>query len=506
MKIAVVGAGIAGLGAAWVLSKQHEVVIYEQSSQLGGHALTVDYTSPQGKTVPVDVGFLVFHPWMYPNLSALFEKLGVDTISCPHQSGVCAEFGNDIWRQGDSTPFWERVRPEAQRFERSAQDIVANPQGYLNVSTEAYLDGQGYSEDFKYKCVLPLITTLNLTRQNLLQLSILNLASLFGPIPLYSFSQISPWYTVTGGSREYVNRLAAETNARFVLNASVKSITRSPQQVHIEWGDGNKDSFDQVVIATHADTALKLLQDASMEETSLLGSMTYEASPGVVHTDSNAMPRDRDLWAKFNYIAKSNQAPFDKAFYTLYIPYFQPWIESDIFVSVHAPKSLIEPDKVLQRIQWKHLVINTEQALASAELYRIQGKKRTWFCGEYASVMAGHDLSFITGLSVGKALGADYPFENQDAARAMFYNHAVYHMKLLPESASNQHHSYSFPTQIAQQTHYLLQSVAEDTISHRLNQFVPKPWQSTTHPLVKLTAHKIASQISLYQAYKHQND
>jgi hypothetical protein len=202
--------------------------------------------------------------------------------------------------------------------------------------------------------------------------------------------------------------------------------------VEITTASGEREVFDEVVMATDAESALAVLSDATAEERMLLGAFHYDPVSVAVHTDPVVMPPNRRDWAAYTYVTDRVSGPFEDAIRSYCVPMIQRWVDFDLFVSFDVPDGHLDPQKVITEFRWKHLMMDLEQILATAELHRIQGKRKTWFCGEYTSVAFGHEFSFTSGLAVAKALGADYPFEDSRLARLAFYDHACHHMKLVP--------------------------------------------------------------------------
>ncbi len=498
MRIAVIGGGAAGLTAAWRLSRKHEVSLYEANSWLGGHARTVEVPGP-GRTVPVDMGFLVFHEWIYTNFSALLAHLGVAAVPTPPQT-TAVSFPGGAWKTGLATPFWSTVSEEADRFHRMLPSVVADPVRYAGLKLGDFLDGNGFSEDFKYKCVCPVGGSRFVTRRGVLELSVLEFAAGFGPVALYSIIQPTFWRTVGGGMREYIDRLAGEITGEVHPSTPVRSVQRSRGGITVTLAGGQVETFDQVVVATGADVALRLLADPSPEEKLLLGS-SYQETRVVLHTDPSVMPDDRSLWAADTYVTHETAPPYQRGWVSYYLPDTQPWVDFDIFVTVGAPEGLIAPDRILEEHRWRHLEADSVQLLRSMELHRIQGKQRTWFCGEYAGMYGGHESSVVTGLAVAAALGADYPFTENAAAYRVFLDTAVNHMRVLdgPRPAAD---ATWWPPVLGEVNARMIREIAREEVRGVLRQKLPSPLAALLDrlPWIEDTlVRQIAGRISLLE-------
>ncbi|PWU11183.1 MAG: hypothetical protein C5B51_03115 [Terriglobia bacterium] len=469
MRIAIIGGGATGLAAAWCLSREHDLVLYERNAWLGGHARTVDVPCAGGST-PADMGFLVFHDWIYSNFSALLGRLGVESVPTPPQTtAVC--FPGGAWISGSTTPFWETVRAQADRFHRELPRIVADPFRYAQVSLGDYLFGGGYSEDFVYKCVCPVGGSRFVTRRGVLSLSVLEFAAGFGPAGLYSILHPTHWRTVRGGMREYVSRIAEGFLDRVRLSTGVASITRDSRGVTVDDQLGNQERFDQIVMATPADVSLKLLADATCEERLLLAT-DYQDTRVVLHTDPAVMPRDRCLWAADTYVTSETEPPYRHGWVSYYLPATQPWITEDIFVTVSPPDGLIDPSRIVEERRWRHLVADSMQLLRAMELYRIQGQRATWFCGEYAGMYGGHESSVATGLAVANALGAAYPFADDAAASRVFYDTAVTHMRIVRGPAPAADAAW-WPPVLAQTNAAVMRTIARAEVEKAVRGAIP---------------------------------
>ncbi len=496
MRVAIVGGGIAGLGAAFGLADTHEVTLFEEGPEPGGHAHTVEVVR-EGRTVPVDIGFLIYHEWVYPNLSALFRRLGVETQPVRGGLQLSINFQGGGWRTGQDSAFWESVRHEVDRFQLALPDIVANPREYMPLTLEQYLEREGYSEDFKYKVMAPLLSVLFVTRIGLLEMSVFMVACTFGPVSGYSLVGPTPWRTVKQGSREYVRRLVAHLGERVRAGQGVRSIRRERDGVLLTCADGTMHRFDQVVLATEAGGALRLLEDPSSDESLLLGEVAYEPATIVLHTDARVMPEERRLWAAYTYVTPEARGPFTRAYYNYYLPALQEWVGEDLFATCNPPEGLIEPSLILRTMHWRHLVCDGVQPVRSAELYRLQGRRRTYFCGEYAGLISGHEMAFVSGLAVAKALGGRYPFEDSAVARRSFYDLAVHHMRVVPpEEAPVEESPAWWPPPMARVQAEVLRAAVQDEVRRRLREKLTLP--QALRPLENLVAETVASRISPY--------
>jgi len=498
MRIAIIGGGAAGLSAAWCLSKQHDVMLYERNHWLGGHARTVEVPTSHG-SVPVDMAYVMYHEWIYTNFSALLDAIGVESVSTPLQT-ISVSFPGGGWISGGSTPFWKTIEAEANRFQCELPRFVADPIRFARVSLGDYLFGNGYSNDFVYKCLCPIGGSRFVTRRGVLSLSVLEFAAGFGPAPLFSVLHPTPWRTVRNGMQEYIRRIAEGFQDKVRLSTPVASIVRDRSGVLVRDAQGRQEKFDHVVMATPADVALKLLEDRTREEELLLAT-DYQGARVVLHKDASVMPKDRSLWAAATYVTTETAPPYQHGWSSYYLPATQPWVDEDVFVTIAPPEGLIDSAKIIEEHHWRHLVADSLQLLRAMELYRIQGKRRTWFCGEYAGMYGGHESSVVTGLAVAKALGAPYPFENDEAARRVFYDTAVTHMRIVdgrpPEADATW-----WPPVLAQTNAAVMRVIAREEVRNAVRTHIPAPFRKLLPllgPLEDALVNTVAARISLVE-------
>jgi predicted NAD/FAD-binding protein len=432
-RIAVVGSGIAGLGAAWALSNKYQVTLYERDPVLGGHARTLSAPHVAGG-VPVDVGVFILHEMLYTNLFALFERLGIETCATTTGVTMWSKHGDNQWHTHFQTPMRRRLEPELNRFKLAIPKIVGNLRAHLGTTLNQYLDRNGYSDDFRNLVIAPCLASVFSTGADFMEAPVIGIALCFQPVPLLSPDAATSWRTVTHGVKSYVDAMARSIpDVR--LNSAVSRITRSRDAVCVVDEHGGQEEYNQVVIATEADNALRMLADPSPEEEAMLSPIRYDRSRIVAHTDRRVMPDDERLRATFGYVVNGERAGKQSAYYVYHLNDIQPRIPSevDVFTTVNPPDGLIDPASIFADIVWTHLVFDGAQAARTLSFHEIQGCNRTWFCGEHTASL-GHEGSFVSGLAVAKAIGADYPFEHQEPARSSFYDVAAFMMRIVPEA------------------------------------------------------------------------
>lgn len=418
LKIAVVGAGISGLGAGWLLSQQHEVCLFEQNRHLGGHADTFDVVLPAGGIQPIDTGFIVYNTASYPNLVALFDYLGVVTAETDMSFAVSLAGGRyEYSGNGVSGLFaqrrnllnpkhWGMVRDILRFFAEVSELDLSDPSE--DVSIADWLHRHGYREYFVRRHIVPMGAAIwSCPANDMLRFPMASFARFFANHGLLvpDVNKRPPWRTVRSGSREYVNRVLDDFKGRYETSACVTWIERRASGVTLGFEDGHRATFDQCVIATHADEAMALLRDCDDCERELLGAFSYSTNEAVLHTDRIAMPRRRRAWASWNYIGQDGGGEDgDSLSVTYWMNRLQPLAtDRDYFVTLN-PSVEISAKKVLRRVSYQHPVFDREAMRAQKDLWSLQGRRHTWFAGSYFGY-GFHEDGLQAGLAVGEDLG-----------------------------------------------------------------------------------------------------
>jgi uncharacterized protein len=411
MRIAVVGAGIAGLGCAWLLSQKHDVTLFEQSPKLGGHANTVDVETADG-TVAVDTGFIVYNTGSYPNLIALFDYLDVPTATSSMSFAVSMRDGSyeysgtpqGLFGQPSNLfrPSHWRMTRDIFRFFREARALGQSSENKDDLPLGEWLRRGAYSRAFIDDHIIPMGAAIWSTpAMQMMEFPATAFARFFANHGLLQATDQPEWRTVEGGSREYVRRVRDDFKAQVVSGRAVVEVARSPDGVGVRTADGETRAFDKCVIAAHADDALAMLGDADDLEHTLLSRMGYSDNRAVLHRDARLMPRRRSLWSSWNYIAAPSH---DELCVSYWMNNLQPLpTREDLFVTLN-PSRAIAPADVIGEFAYRHPTYDSHALDAQTRLWSLQGRRNTWFCGSYFGY-GFHEDGLQSGLAVAEQLG-----------------------------------------------------------------------------------------------------
>jgi uncharacterized protein len=425
MRVAVIGTGIAGNAAAWSLSKRYPVTVYEREHRPGGHSHTVsiDY---DGTPLAVDIGFIVYNEANYPDLTALFLQLGVETLESSMSFAVTADGGGFEWK-GDGrnwfetlnglfvqprnllSPSYLRMLSDVPRF--NAESVKDYADGRLAGNTlRQYLASRKFAPRLLIDYLAPMGAAIWSTpTARILDFPAENFVAFFNNHHLLQYDR-PVWRTVKGGSRCYVEKLTSAFRDGLRLGCAVTSIERTPHGVIVSDSHGRRDSYDHVVIASHSDQAMAMLSDIDQRERAILGAIGYAPNTVFLHRDIRLMPKRRRAWASWNFLRwqREGMAQNDVAV-TYWMNRLQGIDESKpLFVSLNPP---FDPDPTLifGKYTANHPQYGTAAFVAQKRLGEIQGRRHTWFCGAWTG-NGFHEDGLRSGLDVAEALGATVPW------------------------------------------------------------------------------------------------
>ena len=390
-KIAVVGAGISGMGAAHMLGDDNHVTIFETEARLGGHARTK--MAGKNGDQPVDTGFIVFNYANYPHLAALFKELDVPVVESNMSFGASIDGGrleyglmtlDSIFAQRRNlvNPKFLRMLSDILRFNNTATKIAQD----RTLTIEGFLDKLGAGDYFRRYYLTPLSGAIWSTPvEKIMDFPAYSMIDFFENHALLSHTGQHQWYTVDGGSIQYVNRLEAAMIAKGVdirLNAAVQSVRRSPLGVEIKSSGAEWERFDEVIFATHSDDTLHLLADPSAEEQAALGAVKYQPNDIILHADASVMPKLRKTWASWVYAEDKGQKS-DRIDLTYWMNSLQPIPMDDLHFVTLNTKRPIREELIYDHVTLRHPVYDTAALAAQEQVRGFNGTNNTWFCGAW---------------------------------------------------------------------------------------------------------------------------
>lgn len=404
MKIAVIGTGITGNSAAWLLNQSHEVEVFEAGAYVGGHSNTVSGDAH----ADVDTGFIVYNEWTYPNLIALFEHLGVETVPTDMSfaaslDGGALEYSGDAlfgqWRNF-FRPSYYRMLLDIVRFYKHAPSLLEGDDAPMSLGE--YLTAEKYSQAFIDYHILPMAAAIWSTgTEDVRNFPAASFVRFFVNHGLFLLKDRPRWHTVVGGSRRYVEKLTAGFRDKVHLNNPVTKVLRKDDGVEITDSKGVVRVYDHVVIATHSDQALKVLEDASDEEAAVLGAFPYAPNVAYLHEDVALMPKRRSVWSSWNYLTTNADQSVCLSYW---MNKLQPFVgEKDLFVTLNPPEPPAE-DKTFAVIPYDHPQFTMGAIEGWEKIKDIQGVRRTWFCGAWCGY-GFHEDGITAGLAVAEAIG-----------------------------------------------------------------------------------------------------
>ena len=414
MKIAIIGSGISGLSAAWLLNTRHQVTLYEAADYLGGHTNTVDVTL-DGMTYPVDTGFLVHNDLTYPNLIQLFERLGVQTHDTEMTFSV-SQPELDIEWAGSSlaTVFAQRKNLLRLHFWRMLQEIVSfNNRSHellewserQRVTLGGLLDEHGYSKSFRQGYLLPMAAAIwSSSPSEILGFPAATFLRFCINHRLLQIEGRPKWRSIVGGGRTYVKKMAESLDVR--LNHPVDEVIREDGMVKLT-SRGETVTYDAVIFATHAPETVHALKDADAVEQELLGSVRYQPNRAILHTDQRFLPQRESLWSAWNYLSLGEEGRSVCVTYLLNHLQNLPF-DTPLMVTLNPPQGMA-PRGEIARFDYDHPIFDQAAIDAQSRLELIQGRNSTWYCGAWCGY-GFHEDGLKSALRIIGDFGVEAPW------------------------------------------------------------------------------------------------
>jgi len=414
MRIAIVGAGVSGLVVAHLLHRRHEVTVFEAGTYAGGHTNTIRVDTPN-ETHQIDTGFIVFNDRNYPNFERLLTALAVpwqpSTMSFSVSDGIgdfeysgASPNGLFANRRHLLAPWFHRMVADLVRFNRAARELVAAPADARGPSLGEWLERQRFSRAFIERLIVPQASAVwSADPRQMWAFPARFLAEFFDHHGMLGLRGRPRWRAIAGGSKRYVDALITPFADRIRLRTPVDAVTRRPGEVLVRPRGGELERFDEVVLATHSDQALALLQDACPRERDVLGAIPYQENEAVLHTDTRMLPRRRRAWASWNYHLRPE--PAGRTTVTYHMNRLQSLRAEREFCVTLNRTDAIDPARVIRNIAYAHPVYTAAGVEAQRRFEEISGWRHTHFCGAYWG-WGFHEDGVSSALRVAERLGA----------------------------------------------------------------------------------------------------
>jgi predicted NAD/FAD-binding protein len=410
-KLAIIGTGIAGLGAAHHLQNKYDIVLFEKNNYVGGHTNTV-YVEENDRSVPVDTGFMVFNKHTYPNLLQLFQQLSVPiketsmSFSVQHiSSGLeyCGSGFNGLFAQRKNliSPSFYKMLWQINRFNK--ERVTDLHFGNLDkLSLAEYIRLKEYGKDFMNKYLLPMSSAIWSTPPDIsMNFPAKTLVRFFLNHGMLGMDTHFQWYTVDGGSESYKELLIAPLKEKIRVNTGIESVTEKQSKVEITTQSGEKYLFDKVVIASHADQALKMLNRPSQLQRDLLSKFQYQKNKAVLHSDTTVMPKNKRVWSSWNHILDDRSGKTETS--TVYDMNSLQNVsdKQNYFVSINPIE--VDDSKIHCSIDYDHPIFTVDAMNAQARLQELNQEGPIYFCGSYFRY-GFHEDAYTSGLELAQQL------------------------------------------------------------------------------------------------------
>lgn len=415
--IAIIGSGISGLGAASLLHKTHEITVYEKNATIGGHSRTIEVKTEDGM-IPVDTGFIVYNKRNYPLLTRLFDHLQVPVAESDMSFGVSInqgwlEYGTqslfNLFAQKKNLlrpAYWGMIS-DILTFNKRAKDFLDKGHGF---SLGDCLQELGMGRWFRDYYLLAMGGAIWSTpAENMVDFPAASFIRFFDNHGLLTVSDHPQWYTVIGGSREYVKRLSAPFQDCIKTNAGVQKVSRTPEGVRVEDSQGHHAFYDEVVFACHADQALAMIENPHAHERQILADFSYQPNRAVLHSDLSFMPKNKEAWASWVYLADERAETGQGVSLSYWMNNLQPLATKQPLIVTLNPGHEPDPALVYDDHMFEHPVFDEKAVISQNAIDSIQGQDRLWFCGAYQRY-GFHEDGLLSAVTMAKKMGIDPPW------------------------------------------------------------------------------------------------
>ena len=413
MKIAIIGSGISGLTASYLLNKQHEITLFEKNEYIGGHTHTHDISIGE-QTFSVDSGFIVYNEKTYPNFIKLLDILNVERQKTTMGFSIKSEVknleyaGNSLksvfaQKRNYFRPSFLQMLIDIIRFNKKAKaEISLSPE----ITLGQYLEQNAYSQSFINHYIIPMGAAIwSTTAKLMMNMPALFFIRFFDNHGLLQIKDRSGWWVIKDGSKEYVKKIIGTFKESIRMESEVKTIKRSAGKIFISHtSNGEEEIFDAVVIGTHSNQALKLLADPTKKEQTILGAIPYQTNSALLHTDTSILPKRKLAWASWNYYLDQDERKPVVLTYNMNI--LQRLDCKETFCVTLNSNDLIDRNKIIKELNYEHPLFTHESIKAQARKNEISGVNNTYYCGAYWR-NGFHEDGVVSALDVCKNFGIE---------------------------------------------------------------------------------------------------
>lgn len=415
-RVAIIGSGISGLSLAYFLKDQADITLFETQPRLGGHSRTLEINY-KGKVIPVDTGFIVFNHRNYPNLTKFFSHLDVRTQKSDMSFGVSMNSGKQEWSANSLNAFFAQrsqlLNPKVWRgvydilrFNKSALSYVEkNPKASL----QNLLDEMKLGEWFRSTYLLPMGGAIwSASPHQMLEFPAKTFVEFFENHGLLTIHKHPQWYTVLGGSIEYIKKISKILGSRIKLSEGVSEVRRTNQGILLITNQNHEYTFDQVVFACHSDQVLEILKGPSLNEQEALKAIPYHENRAILHRDHALMPHRKKCWSSWNYLTDTSDQTSP-----ISLTYWMNRLQNidhnyPLFLTLNPTREIPE-ELIFDEHVFYHPVFGTESEKGKESLFRLQGAQNTWYCGAYLG-NGFHEDGILSAYRVARAMGASLPW------------------------------------------------------------------------------------------------
>ena len=426
--IAIVGSGIAGLSAAWLLSKKHQVTIYEKAEKLGGHSNTININYGRNKfeevPISVDTGFIVYNNKNYPNLTKFFDALDVDSIDSDMSLSI--SLNNGLYEYSGSglggifgqkkniinLNQWKLLY-DVFRFKKIATKYIKNSKDNNSVIGD-WLKYNNFSSYFIDRYIIPIASAIwSCSNKNALLFPTTTFLYFFYHHGLLNIKDRPKWKTVKFGSQQYIKNILQKSNFKYEINSSIEAITPQNNSVVIKLKDREME-YDNVIMACHADQSTELIKDADKEIYKTLNYFKFSKNKIVLHSSKQFMPKNKSLWSSWNYtssldsIKQINEKPIQVTYWMNLLQNIDK--KYPLFVTLNPEEGSIDEGLIFKEILYEHPILDENALKGQSKLENIQGLNNIWFAGAWTKY-GFHEDGIISALNIAEKLGSEYPWK-----------------------------------------------------------------------------------------------